>query len=133
MDIVKTQGKVLIVESSVPFRTAISAYLSASYSVYEASTIAEGIQKAQEFLPDVLLVDKKLLDSEGQEGMSRLKSRILSSTAVILLSGQMNVDDAVAAIKGGATDFIPKPVDPNKLSQVIENNLEQVRARKRFH
>lgn len=133
MDIVKHQGKILIIENNAAFRAAISAYLSGNYSVREAPSVAEAMSVVDAFQPEVVLLDKKLADNEGSGFLARLKASSPAASAIILLSGQVNIDDAVAAIKGGAADFIPKPVEPERLAQIIEQNLEQVRIKRHFH
>jgi two-component system response regulator AtoC len=98
------------------------------YQVSEAETGAEALQIAHNESPDVVLLDVRLPDLSGLEVLERLK-QAGEARAVIMITADPQLDDAKAAIKMGAYDFIGKPLDFDELSVTIQNALEATRLR----
>jgi PAS domain S-box-containing protein len=126
-------GRVLIVESNLALRRALTEYLSSAYNVQDSKDIEEALREIKTFEPDIILLDRKLLSFQESEILNRLKRATPTPAAIILLSGELDIDDAVAAMKWGASDFLPKPVKPLKLAKIIEENLKQVRHRRTYY
>lgn len=74
--------------------------------------------------PDLLLLDLIFGEHNGLEVLAEI-NRDFPELPVILVTGQGTIDTAVAAIKGGAFDFITKPVDVNRLKVTIQHALEK--------
>jgi len=67
--------------------------------------------------PDVLLTDLQLPDGQGIELVHDIEDR--SSTELVLITGHASVDSAVAALRAGATDYMVKPVDVERLKAIL--------------
>src|SRR5438105_14454670 len=67
--------------------------------------------------PDVMLTDLQLPDGKGVELVSDLESR--DSTEVVLITGHASVESAVEALRLGATDYLAKPVDVERLKAIL--------------
>src|ERR671924_1829227 len=67
--------------------------------------------------PDVLLTDLQLPDGQGIELVGDLESR--ESTEVVLITGHASVESAVEALRLGATDYMVKPVDVERLKAIL--------------
>ncbi len=67
--------------------------------------------------PDVLLTDLQLPDGQGIELVNDLESR--DSTEVVLITGHASVESAVQALRLGATDYLVKPVDVERLRAIL--------------
>lgn len=124
------RGKILIIESSSSLRNALTEFLTEHYLVQGTDSIASGREEVGRFQPDLILLAKELVDESGIETLSSLKSVSHSGSAIVLLSGHTTIDEAVAAIKGGAADLVSKPIEPVRLQQIIEQNLKQIQRRK---
>ncbi|MBA4406735.1 sigma-54-dependent Fis family transcriptional regulator [bacterium] len=73
--------------------------------------------------PDLILLDIMLPDINGNEVLSRIKSRN-SQVPVIMLSAQGSVEVALESIRLGAFDYFPKPIDKNRLEPAVRNAIK---------
>ena len=118
------KGKVLIVDDQADLRTLLTMVLEKEFSVSEAGSGAE-LQKAfGGDQPDVILLDVKLPDVDGLELLPQIKKR-WADTEVIVLTGYGSVDMAVKAIQRGASNFISKPFENEKLLVDVKCAVER--------
>lgn len=117
---------VLIVEDDRNQRQAISIALKkAGYDVEEAISghmaldmlFGEGANRF-----DLVLLDMVIGDIDGSEVLAHVK-RTLPRLPVIVLTGHSSIDNAVTAMRGGAVDFISKPIDLSRLRSSVSNAL----------
>lgn len=111
--------QILVIDDDYGITTSISRLLEDKYSVFSATSGYEGLWRAKELLPDLVLLDLKLPDIWGMEVLERLKE-LDSDIPVIVMTAYGRVEEAVQAIKLGAADFITKPFDNDKLRENIE-------------
>jgi DNA-binding NtrC family response regulator len=71
--------------------------------------------------PDVLFTDLQLSDGLGTDLVGDLESRV--HTEVVVITGHASIDSAVDALRLGATDYLTKPVDDEKLIQKLKEYL----------
>jgi len=90
----------------------------------------EGLELVQKEHPHLVLVD---LVMPGMSGMEILERIIKSdpATEVVMLTGEYSTESAVEAIQKGASDYLTKPVDVEKLQQRVESLLQEMRKRQR--
>src|SRR5215207_9543190 len=127
---------ILIVDDEKNIRRTLRMVLeSEGHVVHEAGSIAEaeGVI-AREATIDVILLDVKLGDDNGLELLRALKSRgedgmssRTSDIPVVMISGHATIEDAVAATRLGAFDFMEKPLDRNRVMVTVRNGLERRR------
>lgn len=86
--------------------------------VGEASSGEEGVQLAQDVLPDVVLMDLVLPGIDGVEATRRIKAAS-PSTQVIVLTSFTDDDKVFPAIKAGAISYLLKDVQPEELARAI--------------
>src|SRR5256885_13242131 len=67
--------------------------------------------------PDVLLTDLQLPDGRGVELVNDIESR--DSTELVMITGHASVESAVEALRLGATDYLVKPVDVERLKAIL--------------
>lgn len=116
---------IAVVEDDAMYRQAIEVYLKKIPGI-EVHSYDSGEQYFRHFAevkPDVLVLDYRLNDAAGASGMDGLdvmrKAKTMKpNSKIIFLTGQGDMDTAVAAIKGGAIDFIPK--NKNGLTRLVE-------------
>jgi two-component system, NtrC family, nitrogen regulation response regulator NtrX len=95
------------------------------YDVDDAPDGATGLQLARDNRYDAILCDIKMARMDGMEVLSQILQ--MTDTPVIMISGHGTIDTAVEAIKKGAYDFIPKPIDLNRLLVTLRNALDRKR------
>jgi two-component system KDP operon response regulator KdpE len=116
---------VLFIDDEVQMRRLIRACLERNgYGVQEASTGEEGLAAAIEFQPDIIILDLGLPDMDGLTVLQQLRE--WSKVPVIVLSVRDRDSDKVAALDGGANDYLSKPFSTNEL-------LARLRVVQRYH
>jgi two-component system KDP operon response regulator KdpE len=99
---------VLIIDDEPPIRRLLRLTLEpASYRVYEAETGQLGLQEAAAKRPDAIILDLGLPDMDGLTALKRLRE--WSPTPVLVLTVRNQEADKVAALDGGADDYLTKP------------------------
>ncbi len=113
---------VLVVEDNVEVRRYIVSHLSSSYKVFEAGNGADGLDKAQVELPDLIITDLMMPKMDGMEMTQRLKKDIRTShIPIIILTARTQNQDKKAGYEVGADDYIIKPFDASVLKVRVEN------------
>lgn len=119
------QEKVLIVEDEENERTGLAELVSAwGYRTETAKDGLEGLEKVTAWSPGIVITDLKMPRMDGLELLQRIND-IPQTVAVIVLTAQGSIDVAVSAMKGGAYDFIEKPVNTAKLRTILQNASRQ--------
>jgi two-component system KDP operon response regulator KdpE len=99
---------VLVVDDEPQIRRALRTSLEAhGWDVATVGTGEEGVVRAAEIAPDLLLLDLGLPDMDGTEVIRRI--RAFSQVPVIVLSVREGQTDKVAALDAGADDYVTKP------------------------
>ncbi len=125
-EIISSQKSILIVEDNGQVRQYISSIFKDAFTVYEAQSGDEGIQLAQQHLPDIIISDIIMKNGTGIELCSAIKTNeSLSHIPVILLTGVF--DDAVKlkGIEQGADDYITKPFEKELLVARVANLIKK--------
>ena len=115
----------LLVDDDASVLRAIGEYFERiGYEVWRESTGEQAVDTFQRVRPDVVLLDLHLPDSNGLVVLERLRR---DGAAVILLTGQGDIQTAVRAMQLGAENFLTKPVDMTHLAAAIARLTEKVR------
>jgi DNA-binding NtrC family response regulator len=96
------------------------------HTVLEARDQPEAVRLLQQAQPAVVLSDLRLPEGDGF-GVLRATKEIDADIPVIVMTAYGSIEDAVAAMKEGAMDFLAKPVDPDHLLLLVNRALEQRR------
>ena len=96
------------------------------HAVLEARDQPEAVRLLQQAQPAVVLSDLRLPEGDGF-GVLRAAKEIDAGIPVIVMTAYGSIEDAVAAMKEGAMDFLAKPVDPDHLMLLVSRALEQRR------
>lgn len=114
--------RVLLVEDHIMTRMGLSLVLEKAEGielVAEAEDGLSGVQKAQELLPDVILMDIGLPIIDGIEATKRVKELQLNSK-VLIFTSRDNQDDIFASFKAGADGYIMKGSNPEQTTNAIK-------------
>jgi len=113
--------KVLIVEDEVHARTGLTELIESwGYKAECAADGAEGLERTVEWRPSIVVTDLKMPRMDGMELLSRIGD-LPQRIAVVMLTAQGSIESAVDAMRMGAYDYIPKPVDPVRLRTILQN------------
>ena len=105
---------ILVIEDEPHMRTLLGVTLKQhGYHCMHASTGKEGISAAQKGAPDVVLLDLGLPDIDGVEVATRIRQR--STVPIIVISARGREEDKIAALDGGANDYVTKPFGAGEL------------------
>jgi DNA-binding NtrC family response regulator len=116
-----SQEKVLIVEDEENERTGLAELLSSwGYRAETASDGVEGMEKVSSWSPSIVVTDMKMPRMGGLELLENLASDS-RTIAVIVVTAQGTIDNAVQAMRMGAYDYVTKPIDTNRLRTILQN------------
>ncbi len=116
--------KLLIVDDDLPFRERLTRSMEKKGFVVTSSPgFKDSILKVNEDNFDFAVVDMRLEDGSGLELVKELK-KISPHTKSLLLTGYGNIATAVAAIKSGAIDYLPKPAEIDQIFDALTNSKE---------
>src|SRR5258708_877980 len=120
---------ILLVEDKESLRRVLRLTLErAGYSVTEAADAREAINEIGRVPHKIVLTDLRMPNGSGLDVL-RAARNADSEAPVIVMTAYGSIDEAVQAMKGGAQDFLQKPVDSNHLLLLVERALEQSRLR----
>ena len=118
---------ILIVDDEESILRSLEGILSdEGFEVINAMSGAEAMEKIQEELPDLVLLDIWMPGKDGIETLADIKASY-PSLQVVMMSGHGTIETAVKATKVGAYDFIEKPLSLEKLLLSVNNALEYYR------
>ncbi|HEY1940059.1 MAG TPA: sigma-54 dependent transcriptional regulator [Candidatus Angelobacter sp.] len=121
-------GSILIIDDEVAIRESLETLLEfEGYSVESAETGEDGLARLSEQTFDLVLLDFALPDRNGLEVLTDIRSRD-SQLAVIMITAYGTLDNAVHAMQKGATNFIQKPWDNEKLLADVRAAVARRRA-----
>ena len=109
----------LIVDDDNPFRDRLArAMEKKGFQVNQADCVREGINQAKNSPPAFAVVDLRLGDGSGLEVVKEIR-KLKNNSRIVMLTGYGNIPTAVAAVKAGAIDYIPKPADADDVESAL--------------
>src|ERR1044071_2796566 len=109
----------LVVEDAESSREALSELLRQSgfTSLTTANSVAEGRAAIQSAMFDLVLLDLALPDGNGMDLLKDLEQQ--PDAEVVVVTGFGTIDSAVEAMRGGAIDYLTKPLDLKRLQNIL--------------
>jgi len=124
-----SQEKVLIVEDEENERSGLAELVTSwGYRVETAHDGTDGLEKAVQWSPSIVVTDLKMPRMDGIQLLGRLAEQT-QTMAVVLVTAQGTIDSAVQAMRMGAYDYITKPIDTNRLRTILSNASALLSAR----
>jgi len=103
----------------------LTSQLSSHYRVIEAVDGQQAIEKASQFLPDIILLDMMMPEKDGLQACREIRERTpTQSIPIILLTARADEETKLASLSAGASDFLAKPFSTTELHVRIKNLVE---------
>src|SRR6185503_9135427 len=124
MPLKSTNEQILVVDDDEAIRwTLREALQSWGFVSIEADSVAEAVKHFKTDLPVVALLDIDLPDGSGLFVLRDI-NREHPEAIVIMITGNVQIDNTISALRGGAYDFIGKPINLEELRVTIRNAIE---------
>ncbi len=122
---------ILIVEDNRDMRAYVKETLRSHFRIHEAGDGVEGLRKAREVQPDLILTDVMMPKMDGYALIRALAAQPETRRIpVIVLTAKASEDMKIDGLQEGAHDFLAKPFNPRELTARIHNLLKLVRKEK---
>ncbi|MBP6380112.1 MAG: phosphate regulon transcriptional regulator PhoB [Sphingorhabdus sp.] len=121
--------KILIVEDEPALAELLSwNFESAGFSVQQTADGEEALLVAQEFMPDIIILDWMIEQLPGIEVCRRLrKGKETAAIPIIMLTARGEEEDRIRGLETGADDYVTKPFSPRELRARVEAVLRRTR------
>ena len=94
--------------------------LKSNYSILQATTGIAGLELASEHVPDLITLDVMMPEMDGWEVLSALQNNEITKNIPVIMLTMTNEPDIGYSL--GATDYLTKPIDWERLSKVLEKH-----------
>src|ERR1044072_2030187 len=123
MEAAKTQkSRVLIIDDEEPIRSLLIDLLGSVYNCSDAGSAEEALTALAHDTFDLVISDIDMGGMSGLELVPRVHS-LSPDTVVVMVSGNQDIEFAIKALRVGAFDYIPKPIDLRHVEASVERAL----------
>lgn len=122
-------GTILVIDDELGPRESLRMLLKNEYEVLLADSVDDGVRIARETHPDVVVLDIRMPDKSGIDGLREIRE-VDPYVSVVMLTGFGALETAQQAIRLGANDYLKKPFDTREMRQIIQQNIEGTRYRR---
>ncbi len=125
--------RILVVEDEALFAKAIcKRFRKAGYECEIAASLANAEQLIKADEPHLILLDMRLPDGSGLDFLAQLRDSEHADVPVVVLTAYGELEDAVAAMKLKALDYLKKPIDLDELLLTVEKALSKIELERRL-
>jgi two-component system response regulator RegA len=111
--------RVLVLDDDAPLRTRLGRALeSRGFETTLVGSVEEAVQSVRAQPPAFAVLDMRLEDGNGLQVVEAIHAQ-RPDARVIMLTGYGNIATAVAAVKAGAVDYLPKPADADDVARAL--------------
>ena len=119
------QPKILVADDEPDMLRFLKSQLEKHYEIIEAVDGNQAMEKARQFLPDLILLDMMMPEKDGIEACKELRGLVSTQAIpVILLTARADDETKLAALNAGASDFLTKPFSTTELHVRVRNLVE---------
>lgn len=123
-----TQGHILMVDDDVDLNALVSEYLAKfGHKLQTATTAAKGMAALRRGLPDLVILDIMLPDTDGLTLCREIRDEF--DVPIIMLTARGEVADRVLGLELGADDYLSKPFEPRELVARIQSVIRRSQSR----
>lgn len=131
-DTVDSQSTVLVIEDNRDIAAYIGNLLADSYNVAYATNGEDGLQKAIDVVPDLIITDLMMPGIDGLELCRRIRSNnVVNHIPLVIVTAKVTEQERIAGIEAGADAYIAKPFNVDELRTVVERLLDRQRSLRR--
>lgn len=117
--------KILVADDEPDMLRFLKTQLEKHYEILEATDGNQAVEKARQFLPDLILLDMMMPEKDGIQACREIKESISTrAIPVILLTARADEDTKLSALNAGTSDFLTKPFSSTELHIRITNLVE---------
>lgn len=125
-------ANILIVDDEAAIRIPLArAFSSSKYQVKEARSGREALALLEHSPFDLMVLDMQMPNMDGMEVMTEARKRY-PQLLILILTGHPTVDNAIAAVKQGAGDYICKPATLHEIMETVARLLQE-KAQRLYH
>ncbi|MDD4051683.1 MAG: sigma-54 dependent transcriptional regulator [candidate division Zixibacteria bacterium] len=125
-----SKGRLLIVDDSADTRELLQRILSSQgYEVLGAVGVAEALKLLEGTRVDLVITDLKMPGISGLDLVRHIREN-LKESEVMMITGYPSVEGAVAAVKSGAEEYLPKPFTREELLAAVDRVMEKLALRR---
>ena len=118
-----TRRTILVVDDDPAQRELLGGFVeSLGHGVQEAASAEEALESIRRAVPDMVLLDVRLPGMSGIEALVEIR-KFAENLPVLLVTAFADLRQAVTAMKGGADDYLAKPVDLDELETAITDAI----------
>ena len=126
------KNKLLLIDDEPDIVSVLSMSLKADgYDVLTAQSGAEGLAVFEREKPDIIITDIKMPGMDGIEVLEKIKA-LEPNAEVIIITGHGDIDNAIEALKFGASDFINKPIRDEALCIALQRATEKLKIKQQL-
>ena len=116
---------ILVADDEPDMLRFLKSQLSTHYRVLEAVDGQQAIEKASQFLPDIILLDMMMPEKDGLQACREIREHTpTQGIPIVLLTARADEETKLAALSAGASDFLTKPFSTTELHVRIKNLVE---------
>jgi signal transduction histidine kinase len=116
---------ILVADDEPDMLRFLKSQLSQHYRVLEAVDGQQAIEKASQFLPDIILLDMMMPEKDGLQACREIREHTpTQSIPIVLLTARADEETKLAALSAGASDFLTKPFSTTELHVRLKNLVE---------
>ena len=114
------RGKILIIDDDSSIRRVLQKHLTEKdFNVVTAGDGEEGFELFQTGQPDIVILDIRLPGKSGLEVLEDIRS-VDTHTSVVMITAHEDMDTTIEAMRKGAFDYLPKPLDIDIVDSLLE-------------
>ncbi len=118
-------GSLLLVDDDAPLLARLARAMERrGFSVTTAGSVADGVRCAEIDPPDYAVIDLRLADGSGLDVVAALRAA-RADARIVMLTGYGAIATAVAAVKAGAIDYLPKPAGADVIEAALLTGAER--------
>ncbi|NNJ71094.1 MAG: hybrid sensor histidine kinase/response regulator [Kiritimatiellales bacterium] len=123
-------GTVLVIDDEQGPRESLRMVLKYDYDMFLADRVDAGILLLREKNPDLVIMDIRMPEKNGIEGLQEIRE-INPTVSIVMLTGFGDLETAQQAIRHGATDYLQKPFDVDEIQAVVKKYVERTKLKSR--
>jgi two-component system, NtrC family, response regulator AtoC len=125
-------AKILVIDDDSSIAESLDLYLTEEgYTVFTAATGTDGLNAFVKHAPDLVILDIRLPDIDGFTVLEDLREEE-ENVKVIMITAYHDMDSTIKAMKGGAFDYIHKPINVEELDIAIRKALKTLEMEKKI-